>query len=195
MSPQHGIQRRTFLAQAAGASLAVTAPQAADAAASAAPDGPATDLDALEQIVQGVLGRKRLGQAVFVRYTVNATLIKEDRLPFLARMTDSARRWLGQPLEQLYAVGSLDGVVGLTLRCRQGATALVSLGPGRGIGDGVDLLILGNHGAIYHDAGQGSLWTGVARYRAGNADARLTALIEKTLRSGQPEPVAAEGQP
>lgn len=195
MSSQRGIQRRTFLAQTAGAGFALGATPAAEAAPPTPPEGPATDLEGLEQSVQGVLTRKRVGQPVFVRYTLMTTLKKDDRLPYLARMTDAARRWLGQDLEQLYATGSLDGSVCLTLRFRQGATALVSVGPGKSVGAGVDLLVLGNHGAIYHDAGQGSLWSGAARYRAGKADPKLTALIEKALRSGRPETLTAEERP
>lgn len=191
-------ERREFLVQATGATLAMTglpAPQS-EGRASAVPaaDLPPADLDALEQNVQSVLARKRLGQPVFVRYTLCEPRKEEERLTYLARMTDAACRWLAQPLERVFAVGTLaSGTINLTLQFRQGATALISLAASPCLGDSVDLMVLGNHGALYHDAGQGPQWNGGTRYRSTQTDAKLTGLIERALRSGQPEQV--EGRP
>jgi hypothetical protein len=105
------------------------------------------------------------------------------------------RQWLGQPLEQVYAIGSAEsGQAALTLKFREGATALVSFARGHPRGDGIDLMVLGNRGAIYHDAGSAELWDDPAT-PADRPDPATVALIERALRSHQPEPAGTGGKP
>src|SRR5439155_77555 len=128
------------------------------------------------------------GRPVFVRYTVQSLDPPEAVAPRLAQITAIVRAWLGQPLEQLYAIGTVaTGQVALTLQFRDGATALVSLARGQPRGDGVDLLVLGNHGAIYHDAGSADLWDEATAEGLEPPNEVLQATIEKALRSGKPE--------
>jgi hypothetical protein len=56
-------------------------------------------------------------------------------------------------------------------------------------GDGVDLLVLGNHGALYHDAGHAVLGAEPDPYLSEVPDPALVAVIRRALRSGKPEPV------
>jgi hypothetical protein len=194
MATPDRIERRMFLAAATGVPLAMSNLPSDAAPGTGQPDWPPADLDALEQSVQGVLTHKRLGQPVFVRYTLLAALKEEERLAYAARMADAARRWLGQALERAFAVGSVQsGPIHLTLQFRQGATALVCLGSSPAAGAGIDLMVVGNHGALYHDAGLGQEGCAPARYKQTQADPYLTALIERALRSGKPE--AAEQRP
>ena len=100
-----------------------------------------------------------------------------------------------EPLERLYAIGTLEsGQVSLTLYFRDGATALVSYALGVPRGNRVDLIVVGNRGAMYHDAGSAS-FSDEAALREGPKDTIVQAAIERALRSGKPELIPAEGQP
>jgi hypothetical protein len=201
MSSNDPRERRTFLAQVTGATLAMTAapsasPGAEPAAPARPPELPPADLDALEQSVQAVIDRKRIGRPVFVRYTQLGAVEKGELVARLSRMLDAARRWLGQPLATVYALGSREGgQVTLAVQTPEGATALVSLGRARAIGDGIDLMVIGDHGSIYHDGGQGLLGCGEARYRQVSGEPVLVRLIERALSSGRPERLLPEEKP
>lgn len=199
MSPKEPLPRRTFLAQVTGATLAMTTASPATGTSGeqvSLPDLPPADLDALGLSIQGVLDRKRIGRPVFVRYTLLGSLKQEEMLVPLSRMLDAARCWLGQPIAKLFAVGSLEGgQISLTVQTPDGATALLTVGRSRVMGDGVDLMVVGDHGAIYHDAGQGSLGCSGARYRQPAGEPKLLRLIERALASGRPESPLPEEMP
>ena len=193
MAKKGSIARREFLTQAtatAAAATELTAPAAeAGGDAPAAPeDMLPTDLDALERAVEGAIAGRRIGRPVFVRYTQSDADRGERTAVRLARMTRTVRQWVGQPPTRLYVVGSArEGPVSLTVQFRNGASALLSVRRGKSHGDGVDLLVIGNHGAIHYDSATASAWDGTATYRKGQADAKLIAAIERALRSGRPE--------
>jgi len=148
----------------------------------------------LHRAVQTTLASKRLGKPVFVRYTLQGQDKAENISARLAQITAVVRQWLGQSVERVYALGSIEtGQVSLTLQFKDGATALVSYA--RGQRDGADVMALGNHGALYHDAGNGNQWDDVAMDLQNRPDAALQAFIERAIGSGKPEPVVAEGQP
>jgi hypothetical protein len=142
-----------------------------------------------QRAVQATIASKRLGKPVFVRCLVQGLDKPDSIAPKLATLAATVQDWLGQPLDRVYALGSAaSGHVGLTLRFREGASAMVGYLRGQPRGSGVDLMVLGNHGAIYHDAGSSNLWelpaeTGV------RPDPGLLAVIERALRSGKPETV------
>jgi hypothetical protein len=145
----------------------------------------------LHRSVQTAIASKRVGRPVFVRYTFQGLEQPDAVVPKLANAAAAVREWIGQPLERVQAVGNVEsGQVALTLQFRDGATALVSFARTPPRGDGVDLMVLGNHGTIYHDAGSAELWDEPAAGGAEPADATLQALIERALRSGRPEPAA-----
>lgn len=146
-----------------------------------------TTLADLHRAVGTTLASKRLGKPVFVRYLVQG-LVKPENLPArLAQATAVVQEWLGQPLASIYAVGSVaSGQVALTLQFREGGTALVGFGRGQPRGDGVDLMVLGNHGAIYHDAGSANLWDEPAAGGENAPDAAILSVIERALQSGKP---------
>jgi hypothetical protein len=145
----------------------------------------------LHRAVQATLASKRLGQAVFVRYTIQGLDKAEAILPRLAHAAGTVKDWFGQPLTRIYAIGSVaSGQVALTLSFRDGATALVSFAQGQPRGDGVDLMVLGNHGAIYHDAGSANLWDEPAT-TSDKPDPVIMGAIERALHSGKPEVVGS----
>src|SRR4051812_5783699 len=116
----------------------------------------ATDLN---RAVQATLASKRLGTPVFVRYALQSEDRADAIVPRLAQMTATVREWLAQPLARIYAIGAVaKGQVALTLEFRDGGSALVTWSRTPPRGDGVDLLVLGNHGALAHDAGSAPSW-------------------------------------
>jgi hypothetical protein len=149
----------------------------------------------LHRTVRTTLAGKRVGRPVFVRYTLHGPEQGDALVSRLAQLTAVVRDWLGQPLERVHAVGSAtDGQVALTLQFRDGATALVSFARGRPQGKGADVLVLGNHGALYHDAGSDN-----PREEAGDLpdppEPPLRTLVERALRSGKPQSVSGGAAP
>jgi hypothetical protein len=149
----------------------------------------------LHRAVGDVLAGKRLGRPVFVRYLVQGVEEPEAVAPRLTQLTAAVRDWLGQPLERAHAVGSTaGGQVALTLQFRDGATALVCFARGRPQGLGADVLVLGNHGALYHDAGAANPWEEPGPL-PDRPDPRLLLVIDRALRSGKPEALSGGGPP
>ncbi len=149
----------------------------------------------LHRAVHSTLASKRLGKAVFVRYLLQRQDKPEAVLSRLALATAVVRDWLGQPLARVYAIGSIEaGQVSLTLQFRDGATALVSYVRGQSRDIGVDLMLLGNHGAIHYD-GETTDPPDEAQQVPERPDPVILAAIQKALRSGQPEPAGMGAQP
>ncbi len=153
-------------------------------------------LAALRRAVRATIDSKRIGTPVFVRLTLQGTEKDDALLAKLALGASLVVDWLGGGLERLYAIGSLaGGQVALTLQFANGGSAIVSFAQGAPRGDGVDLMVLGNHGAIYHDAGSADLWDEPADSADLTADRHLQAQIEEAIRTGKPVAVNAEGRP
>src|SRR5687767_5837371 len=113
----------------------------------------------LHRTVLAAVASKRLGTPVFVRCTLQGPDKPDALIAKLARLTAAVREWVAQPLDRIYAVGKGEnGQVTLSLVFRDGATAQVSYARGERHGDGVDLILLGNRGAMYHDVGGANLW-------------------------------------
>src|SRR5436309_1829371 len=103
----------------------------------------------LHQAVHGVIAGKRIGTPVFVRYLLQGLDPPNAVLPRLAQAAAAVRDWLGQPLDRVYTLGPEGGQAALSLEFHGGATALVVYAHGQPRGSGVDVMVLGNHGAIY----------------------------------------------
>lgn len=148
----------------------------------------------LHRSVRTAFASGRVGSPVFVRYLLHRVIDGPAVVMRLARTTAVVRDWLVQPLERVYALGSLESRhVTLTLEFRGGPTALLTWIGTAGRGAGVDLSVLGNRGAIYHDAGTSELWDELAQTDVAAPDQELVAWIERALASRRPEGV--EGQP
>jgi hypothetical protein len=202
MSRKDPLPRRAFITCAAGATATLAAAPAAaptqEAAASPREpaDLPGTDLDDLARAVQGVLSSKRVGKPVFVRFTLHGPAKAEEIVPRLAGMVAAVRQWVGEPLARLYAIGSpRTGQVSLTLQFQEGASALVSYARGKPTGDGIDFLLLGNHGSVCYDSGTGLPWDATARPGKEPPDPKLATAIERAVRSGRPVTLGTGGEP
>jgi len=147
-----------------------------------------TTLADLHRGVQSTLASKRLGTPVFVRYHYHSPLKGQTVLARLAKTTATVRSWLDQPLERIFAQGTATSRhVTLTLEFRSGVTAVVTWVGTNGRGGGVDLTLIGNHGALYHDAGDAPLWDEAFASDDAAPDKDLTAWIERAIKSGRPE--------
>lgn len=184
-----GIKRREFLT-AAGSAAGVSVMGQHDSTQAAATTGnlpPTFDPAELSKTVHTVVKSKRIGKPVFVRLTVQGPDRDARLIRTLAIMIEMASSWIGQPLDRLYAIGNAaSGQVCLTLQFHGGATALLSYAQGQTLGDGIDLLVLGNHGAIHHDPGLGTLWDSQPDFKDAKVDPKLGKVIEQALRTGQP---------
>jgi hypothetical protein len=144
--------------------------------------------------VKATIASKRIGKPVFVRYLIQGA-DSADAVPTrLARIAGTVQEWLGQPLERVYAIGTADaGQVSLTVEGREGGSALISFAR-TPTGDGsVDLTVLGNHGAIYHTLDGGD--RPFAEQAGKPVEPRILVVVERSLRSGKPESLAAGGAP
>ena len=142
----------------------------------------------LHRTVQTTLASKRLGTPVFVRYLLHGAGKAPEVVARLARIVAKVRDWVGQPLDRIYGQGSVAGRhITLTLECRGGATALIAWVGTTPRGPGIDLTVLGNHGALYHDQGDANAWENATFDDQQPADQALVAWIERALKSGRPE--------
>ena len=178
--PKREIGRRQFMTHAAGTTAGLAAmSQPASGAEAPRLDLPTTSLADLHRAVAGVIASKRIGQPVFVRCTLQTPQASIDRL---TEMAELVRQWVGQGIEKIHAVGSVSsGQVCLSVQFDRGGTALVSLAQGQVRGDGIDLLLVGNHGSVMYDMGTAPLWEGQAKSSGLPPNANLRAAIEKAL--------------
>ena len=147
-----------------------------------------TTLADLHRAVQSTLASKRLGTPVFARYQYHAPIKGQAVLARLTKTATTVRTWLDQPLERIVAQGSsASRYVTLLLEFRGGLTAVVTWIGTNGRGGGVDLTLIGNHGVLYHDAGDAPLWDEAFVGDDAAPDKELLAWIESAVKSGRPE--------
>src|SRR5687767_6594631 len=108
-----------------------------------------TTLPDFHRAVQTTLASKRLGTPVLVRYFYHSPIRDQAALARLAKTTALVRDWRGVPLERIVAQGAARHIT-LLLEFRGGPTAVVTWIRAAGRGDGVDLTLIANHGAIFH---------------------------------------------
>jgi hypothetical protein len=156
-------------------------------ARAAAPAGFGSLAD-LHRAVDDTLATGRIGRPVFVRYSLYGLNPSRRLIDGVAALAATAIRWVGGQVEFITAIGSdTAGQLSSTLVFKSGESASLTSGRAAGPGSGVDLMILGSHGALYHDGGTSVLWS------AGSADPgagepRLAEIIARSLLSGQAEP-------
>jgi hypothetical protein len=153
--------------------------------------GPALTMQDLYRAVDAA--RPRIGQPVFVRYTRSGGTDADAMVALLARMVADAQAWIGRPPQRLWANGSpRRGQVCLTVQFQAGATALVSYDRVAAAGEGLDLLILGNHGSMMYDSGTGLSGDTPLPYTPEQpADPEIQAAITRSLESGEPQALTA----
>lgn len=108
-------------------------------------------MESLHQIVQQAVTAQRVGVPVFVRWLVSTSTT--DPRTMLDHMLSTCASWLNAPVHRLHAKGHTEkGQITLSVLYERGQTALLTAhrlpqeAPTR-----VDLMLLGNKGAIYHE--------------------------------------------
>ncbi len=145
-----------------------------------------TSLVDFHRAVQATIASKRIGTPVFVRYLYHSPLREPANLARLAKTTAVVRDWLGHPLERIVAQAAARHIT-LLLEFRTGLTAVITWVGTNGRGDGVDLTLIGNHGAVYHDTGDAPQWDEALTADDAAPDRDLLAWIERAVKSGRPE--------
>lgn len=140
----------------------------------------------LDQTIQEVLEKGRVGTLVFVRWVAYVTpgCLKES----LASMLVVTQSWLRTKPRRLYVQDGRDAaLINASVLYASGQTALVTAAavPGSQSSYG-DLMLLGNRGAIYHDGNP--LWRlAVTSTAVDPLAARLLLdAIERSLNRHQP---------
>jgi len=135
--------------------------------------------------VDATLAAKRLGTPVFVRYLLQSQ-DKANGVPArLAQIAGTVRDWLSQIPERIYALGAAkNGHVTLLLEFRAGASAHISWSAAPRAS--VDLTLLGNHGALYHDDRAAHAWEELVLPES-KPEPNLLTWIERALSSSRPE--------
>ncbi len=151
--------------------------------------------DQLRRSVLETIKAGRVGQPVFVRFLVASDANRETQTPLLARLVQTAGEWLGAPPRRLYAtVSPLPAGASVSVRFENGATALVSTATPGHAGPTIDVIVLGNHGAVYHD-GFAVAAESAATVVDGHEDPALRAAIEATMRSMKPHVLPGKEAP
>jgi hypothetical protein len=138
----------------------------------------------LHRIIEVTLASHRLGRPVFVRYHWYGPEHADAVLCRLAQLTAVVRAWLDSDLDRLHAVANPDrSHVSLTLQFHGGATALIGFAHARPAEARVDLMILGQRGALYQEDGNLLLPEERPEPLPESPDQTLLHRIERALKS------------
>lgn len=192
--------RRTFLAQAAGSAVSVNVISSRVAAGEDTLQLSSirnlADWSTLDAAVQSVLKSKRIGRPVFARVVLTGVESVNTIVPQLAIAIRQIENWMGQPVESLFAVGTLQsGQVSINIQFSDGASALVSGSIGKIVGDGVDLMLIGNRGVLHYEGDGACPFAESSLAEKKTAERRLTESINAALLTGQPKLVRGQKQP
>lgn len=191
------MQRRDFLTRATIAGIVLSAEPGTTEAdmADNTPFG-STNLGQLEQRITSLAASGKVGQVVFVRYLLHGQGKDEECLGYLTRMAHAARAWIGQNVLRVQATGSpATGQLSLALEHEGGSSASLNYIAQSGPGDGVNILVLGNHGSITYDWGTGNPTPARADYTEAAPGSKFVDVVTRSLKSGRPESVKGDEQP
>jgi hypothetical protein len=113
----------------------------------------------LQQAVQAALDARHVGVPVFVRWVAQTASDGDELTEALGEAVAVAGSWLGAPVRSVYVQGrgrrpspASAGQITATVQYAGGQSALVSVSPTPAEGaPRLDLMLLGNTGALYHD--------------------------------------------
>ena len=145
--------------------------------------------DQLDRTVQDAIKSGRIGQPVFVRLTVTVPPAGADTWAVLAALVPAVQGWVGVPIQRLYAVETAPRHHSvLALQFQGGPSALLSSVSPAPAGPGLDVLILGNRGCLYHDGLMCGAPQGVGLTASPQRpDDPIRRVIQTSLRTGRPQ--------
>lgn len=144
-------------------------------------------LSDLHRAIAAVLRTKQVGVPVFGRYTLYLADEKQELPRPLLHLAEVVRGWMDQTLARVFTTEAGETQLCLTMEFAGGATAIVSIvrqpaGPGS-----ADLILLGNHGAVYHEAA----FVTADLPKDFKPDKSLQRAVDRSLRSKKPERLEA----
>jgi hypothetical protein len=143
-------------------------------------------MHSLYETVNEVLSAGRVGIPVFVRCTVQIKHGAENIGSVLARIQTVASSWLQASPLKVYALSSYkSSQITVTIKYAGGQTSVVSVNTTSGTTSHIDLMLLGNKGAFYHDAYALAPGFDISAEPVPVPDWLIEAM-EQTLRSGKP---------
>ena len=156
-----------------------------------------TYFNQLDRTVRDAIKSGRIGQPVFVRLTVTVEPAGADTWAVLGALVPAVQEWVGVPIQRLYAVEtSPRHHSALALQFQGGPSALLSSVIPAPAGPGLDVLILGNRGGLYHDGLMCGAPPGLGLTAPPErADDPMLKVIETSLRTGRPQALPPEGKP
>jgi len=106
----------------------------------------------LYQTIKEIIDTGRVGVPVFVRFIVQTTPIDEQIIDILAQTLVMTGSWLGSIPAKIY-VQHRENTAQITATAEYtgGQTAIVSINISTEFASRIDLMLLGNKGALYHD--------------------------------------------
>ena len=139
----------------------------------------------LYQTVRDILDSGRIGVPVFARCAVQIESDGECLKNVFARILTMTCSWMKAAPFRIYAQSGKSQQFTVTAHYAGGQTAIVSANAAPGVRASVDLMLLGNRGALYHDAD--SLQPGFdVTAEPLPAPEWLAEAVERSLRTGRP---------
>lgn len=142
----------------------------------------------LHRAVASVLRSKQIGVPVFVRYTLHLADEKQELQAPLLHLAEVVRGWMDQTLARVFMTKAGEEVqLCLTMEFAGGATAIATVVHHTAEPSSADLILFGNHGAVYHEAG----FVTADLPKDTKPDKNLQQAVERSLRSKKPERLEA----
>ncbi len=147
-------------------------------------------MESVRKSVQTVIESGRIGSPVFLRCALQVANESDmwSKVSLLEPVTVVARvanGWMPSKPEHIYAQGDAEGTQ-LTLMVKYTGGEIALLNVNRVEKEpGVDIMLVGNRGVIYHETPTGRHRLGVQALDFGGSG-ELTAVISRALESGQP---------
>ena len=141
----------------------------------------------LQQAVQSVIDKGRIGSPVFLRCMLQIPIDEEDIAQATAGLAALANTWMPSSPEQIYVQQSADATQSTAMiEYSGGQTATISVN--RVPPDtetSIDLILMGNKGTIYHETPTGRHRFTKARIELGGGE-NLVDVISQSARTGKP---------
>lgn len=149
--------------------------------------------DMVYRTVSGAVEAERVGTPAFVRCIAQVASTRAELDANLCRALGAVAEWLGEPPRRVFALGgSESGGITVTAESERGRTAIVSVGLAFDRAPRVDLLLIGNRGALHHEGVPVPMIEGPdGHISVPEAPAGLMDAVHRSLSTGQVE--ALEG--
>jgi hypothetical protein len=142
----------------------------------------------LDTSVQEVIKAGQIGRPVFVRCMVGVPEDREDQVKLFVDLVMNVQVWIGEAIERIYAVGAWGPGLSICLQFRNGASAIISGKTSREWFK--DLIVLGDHGAIYRHGFTGGVVAKLARsFPGSDLKQAIREALESAVESGEPQTV------